>query len=151
MLQAPYGTGIFLVRKEFLKYVCTNEAGYVKGKDFTLCGSRSGANAVCVWMIMRIHGSYGWRVKMRELVDRTTTICDRLDEIDAKYFRNPDLNIITLRAESVSISLAEKYHLVPDSHTDPKWFKIVVMPHVRQGIIDDLITELRNRQYSVKR
>jgi glutamate/tyrosine decarboxylase-like PLP-dependent enzyme len=76
MLQAPYGTGIFLARKELLQYVCTNEAGYVKGKDFTLCGSRSGANAVCVWIILRIHGSTGWAVKMRQLVDQATFICE---------------------------------------------------------------------------
>ncbi len=147
MLQAPYGTGIFLVRKELLQYVCTNEAGYVKGKDFTLCGSRSGANAVCVWMILRIHGSVGWTVKMRQLVDRTTSICEKLDEWNIRYFRNPDLNIVTIDADYISKSLAEKYHLVPDNHDEkPNWYKIVVMPHVRQGIIDNFLTELKNEQ-----
>lgn len=146
MLQAPYGTGIFLVRKNFIRYVCTNEAGYVKGKDFTLCGSRSGANAVCVWMILRIHGSSGWTVKMRQLVDRTTFICEKLDEWGVKYFRHPDLNIVTIDAAYMSRNLAEKYHLVPDSHHNPKWYKIVVMPHVKQGIIDVFLSELRNER-----
>ncbi|MBA3680364.1 MAG: aspartate aminotransferase family protein [Bacteroidetes bacterium] len=151
MLQAPYGTGIFLIRKNYLKYVCTNEAGYVKGKDFTLCGSRSGANAVCVWMILRIHGSEGWRVKMHGLIDRTTFICDKLDEWGIYYFRNPDLNIVTISSEFISSSLAKKYHLVPDSHHNPEWFKIVVMPHVRQGIIDDFLIELKNEQKQIKK
>ena len=146
MLQAPYGTGIFLVRKNFLKYVCTNEAGYVKGKDFTLCGSRSGANAVCVWMILRTHGSAGWRVNMHHLIDRTTFICEKLDEWNIDYYRNPDLNIVTLNSAFISESLAKKYHLVPDSHQNPLWYKIVVMQHVRQGIIDDFLTELKNEQ-----
>lgn len=146
MLQAPYGTGIFLVRKNFLKYVCTNEAGYVKGKDFTLCGSRSGANAVCVWMILRIHGSVGWTVKMQQLVDRTTFICEKLDEWGVKYYRNPDINIVTISSKCMSQELAEKYHLVPNSHHDPEWFKIVVMPHVKQGIIDSFLDELENEQ-----
>lgn len=146
MLQAPYGTGIFLVRKNFLKYVCTNEAGYVKGKDFTLCGSRSGANAVCVWMILRIHGSVGWTVKMQQLVDRTSFICEKLDNWGVKYYRNPDINIVTINSDYISNELAEKYHLVPDSHHDPKWFKIVVMPHVKQGIIDNFLAELENEQ-----
>lgn len=150
MLQAPYGTGIFLVRKNFIKYVCTNEAGYVKGKDFTLCGSRSGANAVCVWMILRIHGSSGWTVKMRQLVDRTTLICDKLNELGVKYYRNPDLNIVTIDASYMSRELAEKYHLVPDNHQEHKWYKIVVMPHVKQGIIDNFLIELKNeRSFSV--
>jgi glutamate/tyrosine decarboxylase-like PLP-dependent enzyme len=146
MLQAPYGTGIFLVRKGMLKYVCTNEAGYVKGKDFTLCGSRSGANAVCVWMILRIHGSTGWMVKMRQLVDRTDFICEKLNDWGVSYFRNPHLNIVTIRSEYISKRLATKYHLVPDSHEEPKWYKIVVMPHVKQGIIDAFLSELHNEQ-----
>jgi glutamate/tyrosine decarboxylase-like PLP-dependent enzyme len=146
MLQAPYGTGIFLVRKNFLKYVCTDEAGYVKGKDYTLCGSRSGANAVGVWMILRTHGSVGWKVKMQTLVDRAGFICEKLDEWGIKYFRNPDLNIITISADFISKSLAQKYHLVPDNHDNPLWYKIVVMQHVKQGIIDSFLSELKNEQ-----
>jgi glutamate/tyrosine decarboxylase-like PLP-dependent enzyme len=147
MLQAPYGTGIFLIRKDFLKYVCTNEAGYVKGKDYTLCGSRSGANAVCVWMILRTHGSIGWSVKMHQLVDRANSICERLNEMGVKYFRHPYLNIVTIDANFMSGELARKYHLVPDNHEEkPNWYKIVVMPHVKQGIIDKFLSELKNEQ-----
>jgi glutamate/tyrosine decarboxylase-like PLP-dependent enzyme len=147
MLQAPYGTGIFLIRKDFLKYVCTNEAGYVKGKDYTLCGSRSGANAVCVWMILRTHGSIGWSVKMHQLVDRANSICERLNEMGVKYFRHPYLNIVTIDANFMSGNLARKYHLVPDNHEEkPNWYKIVVMPHVKQGIIDKFLSELKNEQ-----
>lgn len=143
LLQAPYGTGIFLIRKEYINYVCTNEAGYVKGKDYTLCGSRSGANAVCVWMILRIHGSIGWNVKMHQLIDRTTSICEKLTEWGVSYFRNPDVNIVTLNAKYISNKLAKKYHLVPDTHAhQPNWYKIVVMPHVKQGIIDNFLLEL---------
>ncbi len=148
MLQAPYGTGIFLVRKEFIKYVCTNEAGYVKGKDYTLCGSRSGANAVCVWMILRVHGSVGWTVKMHQLLDRTTSICEKLDELKVKYYRHPDINIVTIDANFISNELAMKYHLVPDNHdVNPNWYKIVVMPHVKNGIIDNFLTELKNEKH----
>ena len=147
MLQAPYGTGIFLIRKNLIKYVCTNEAGYVKGKDFTLCGSRSGANAVCVWMILRIHGSVGWTVKMKQLLDRTTLICEKLNDLYIPYFRNPDLNIVTIKADYISHKLANKYHLVPDSHNEnPNWYKIVVMQHVKQGVIDSFLSELKNEQ-----
>lgn len=147
MLQAPYGTGIFLIRKNYMKYVCTNEAGYVKGKDYTLCGSRSGANAVCVWMILRIHGSIGWSVKMHQLIDRTTSICEKLDEFEINYFRHPDLNIVTIDANFISNELAIKYHLVPDNHEEkPNWYKIVVMPHVKPGIIDNFLSELKNEQ-----
>lgn len=52
MLQAPYGTGIFVCRKGLIENVLTSEAQYVEGMDLTLCGSRSGANAVAVWVIL---------------------------------------------------------------------------------------------------
>lgn len=145
LLQAPYGTGIFLVRKNYLKYVCTNEASYVKGKDYTLCGSRSGANAVCVWMILRTHGSLGWTVKMHQLIDRTTFICEKLNEFGVEYYRNIDANIVAINANYMSNNLAMKYNLVPDNHDQkPNWYKIVVMPHVKQGIIDSFLLELKN-------
>lgn len=143
MLQAPYGTGIFLIRKDLIDFVCTDEAGYVKGKDYTLCGSRSGANAVCVWMILRVHGSEGWQNKMKNLVDKTTVICKHLDELKVEYFRNPDLNIVTIKSNYISNNLAQKYNLVPDNHVNPSWFKIVVMPHVKDEIINNFLNELK--------
>jgi tyrosine decarboxylase/aspartate 1-decarboxylase len=143
MLQAPYGTGIFLIRKDLIESVCTDEAGYVKGKDYTLCGSRSGANAVCVWMILRVHGSEGWQNKMKGLVDKTTLICKKLDDLKIEYFRNPDLNIVTIKSNYISIKLAQKYNLVPDNHVNPSWFKIVVMPHVKDEIINNFLEELK--------
>jgi tyrosine decarboxylase / aspartate 1-decarboxylase len=142
MLQAPYGTGIFLVRKHLMQYVCTREAAYVKGKDYTLCGSRSGANAVCMWMILHMHGSEGWKVKMLQLLQKTTTLCNSLDDLGVEYYRNPFLNIIAIRSGFISQRLASAFMLVPDNYEDPEWYKIVVMPHVRQGILDDFLNQL---------
>ena len=151
MLQTPYGTGIFLIRKGLMEYVCTEEAQYIPGKDFTLCGSRSGANAISVWMILRTHGSEGWRVKMQQLNDRTTRLCHKLTGLGIEYFRNPYINIIAIRSSFVSAQLAAKYHLVADTYErEPAWYKIVVMPHVRQGILDQFISELQAEQLPVE-
>ena len=65
MLQAPYGTGIFICRKNLIENVITKEAKYVEGMDLTLCGSRSGANAVAVWMILFTYGPFGWFEKTK--------------------------------------------------------------------------------------
>lgn len=143
MLQSPYGTGIFLIRKGYMHYVCTDEAQYVPGKDYTLCGSRSGANAISVWMILRIHGSGGWKVKMLNLVDKTSRLCSRLNELKIEYFRNPYVNIVAIKSKHVPKKIAEKYHLVADTYeNEPKWYKIVMMPHVKQGAIDSLLNDL---------
>ncbi len=142
MLQAPYGTGIFLIRKNFLEYVCTNEASYVLGKDYTLCGSRSGANAVCLWMILHTYGSVGWTVKMHQLLDKTDSLCNALDEMGVNFFRNKFLNMVSIESKFISPELAKKFMLVPDNHDEPEWYKIVVMPHVKQGILDNFINQL---------
>lgn len=144
MLQAPYGTGIFLVRKNMMQFVCTEEASYVQGKDYTLCGSRSGANAACVWMILHMHGSTGWTVKMNHLLDKTTSLCSSLDDMGVEYYRNPYLNIITIKGKYISNALAQKFCLVPDNHENPKWYKIVMMSHVKPGILDNFINQLEN-------
>jgi glutamate/tyrosine decarboxylase-like PLP-dependent enzyme len=144
MLQTPYGTGIFLIRKEYMQHVRTAEAQYVPGTDHTLCGSRSGANAVAVWMVLHNHGSQGWKTKMQALVDRTTDVCSQLDALDIRYYRNPNINIIAIRAEDIPVHLAEKYFLVADSYErKPQWWKIVKMPHITRGTIDLFMNDLQ--------
>lgn len=145
MLQTPYGTGIFLIRKGFIQYVKTSEAQYVPGADHTLCGSRSGANAVAVWMVLYNHGSEGWKTKMKSLIDRTTDLCCQLDELGVHYYRNTHINIITIHASDISAAIAEKYFLVADSHEqEPKWWKIVVMPHITRGALDSFLQDLKS-------
>lgn len=143
MLQAPYGTGIFLCRKGLMEHARTGEASYVQGSDFTMCGSRSGANAVAVWMILMTHGSAGWTYKIQQLNDRVDQICDNLDELGICYYRNPYMNIVAIDAAYISRELAEKYHLVADNFAAPRWWKIVVMSHVEKYLIDNFLLDLR--------
>lgn len=143
MLQSPYGTGMFLIRKNLMRYVCTDEASYVQGKDYTVCGSRSGANAIAVWMIMSAHGSVGWQVKMHQLLDKTSNLCHKLEQLGVEFYRNPFVNIVAIKSKYISAKLAKQFYLVPDNHeSEPKWYKIVVMPHVKQGILDDFLSKL---------
>lgn len=143
MLQAPYGTGIFLCRKGLMEYAQTQEASYVQGTDFTLCGSRSGANAVSIWMILMTHGSTGWNYMMQKLIDRTDSICDALTEMGIKYYRNPHMNIVTIDADYIPTAIAKKYHLVADDYAQPKWWKIVAMTHVEKHVIDAFLLDLK--------
>lgn len=147
MLQAPYGTGIFLIRKNYMNYVQTQEAQYVMGTDHTLCGSRSGANAVAIWMVLHTYGSEGWKNKMHALIDRTSDICTQLDSIQIKYYRNPFLNIIAIHASELNSTIANKYLLVADSYENKaQWWKIVVMPHLTRGMIDSFISDIKSEK-----
>lgn len=142
MLQAPYGTGIYLSRKGFIEGVLTEDASYVKGQDCTLSGSRSGANAISVWMILRAYGSQGGIDFCHEIWERTNSLCHELDALDVEYFRESFMNIVTISSSHISESIAQKYHLVPNCHENPQWWKIVVMDHVTDQIVSDFLSEL---------
>ncbi|MEY3236550.1 MAG: hypothetical protein RI883_651 [Bacteroidota bacterium] len=143
MAQAPYGTGIFLIRKGFIHYATTKQASYVEGEDCTLIGSRSGANAIAVWMILSKYGPNGWYEKIFVLQKRTDWLCEQLDSLELEYFRNPSSNIVTIRSSSMTQEIAHKYHLVPDNHHAADWFKIVVMEHVTLEKLLPFIEDLK--------
>ena len=144
MLQAPYGTGVFICRKGLIENVLTKEAEYVEGMDLTLCGSRSGANAVAVWMILFTYGPHGWHEKVSVLQMRTQFLCDELDKLNISYFREPNMNIVTIHAENIPHDIAEKYDLVPQQHNENnKWYKVVVMDHVEIEHLTTFIDELK--------
>lgn len=149
MVQAPYGTGILLARKGFFPYVYTDDASYVKGLDATLIGSRSGANAIAVWMILMNYGPHGWHEKIHLLMYRTQWVVNRLDELNVTYYRNPRSNIVTIKQEHVPDELAKAYALVPDDHENPEWYKIVVMDHVTIDILEPFIEKLSRQHAAV--
>lgn len=147
MLQAPYGTGVYLSRKGLIENVLTKEAEYVEGMDLTLCGSRSGANAVAVFMILFTYGPYGWYEKISILQMRTNWICKQLDLLNIKYFREENMNIVTIHSEYIPHDIALKFDLVPEQHNDQnKWFKIVIMDHVEIDNLMQLVSALKERQ-----
>ena len=149
MLQAPYGTGVFICRKGYIENVLTKEAEYVEGMDLTLCGSRSGANAVAVWMILFTYGPNGWFEKVSVLQMRTQFLCNELDALNIPYFREPFMNIVTIRAANVPIAVAEKYDLVPQQHSsDNQWYKIVLMDHVEVEHLTTFIQDLKEKVYA---
>jgi len=144
MLQAPYGTGVFICRKGLIENVLTKEAEYVEGLDLTLCGSRSGSNAVAVWMILFTYGPFGWCEKIKVLQMRTEWLCEQLDALGVKYFREPNMNIVTIQSQFIAHDLEEKYDLVPQKHNeDNKWYKIVIMDHVEVDHLSTFINDLK--------
>ena len=144
MLQAPYGTGVFICRKGLIENVLTKEAEYVEGMDLTLCGSRSGANAVAVWMILFTYGPYAWYEKISILMMRTQFLTKELDALGIEYYNCPFMNIVTIKAEFVPENIAHKFGLVPQQHNENnKWYKIVLMDHVEVEHLTNFIDEMK--------
>ncbi|MFT7604273.1 MAG: tyrosine decarboxylase/aspartate 1-decarboxylase [Saprospiraceae bacterium] len=145
MAQAPYGTGIFLIRKGYIGYVNTQEASYVEGEDFTLIGSRSGANAIAVWMILMKNGPYGWQEKIYILQKRTEWMCKQLEQLNIEYYRHPMSNIITIKSKYLKEDITTEFGLVPDNHDTPNWYKIVIMEHVTIEKLALLIDKIKDK------
>ena len=144
MLQAPYGTGIFICRKGLIENVLTKEAEYVEGMDLTLCGSRSGANAVAVWMILFTYGGNGWFEKISILQMRTNWFCKELNALGIVHFRNPFMNIVTIKASYIPEHLADRFDLVPQKHDHTnQWYKVILMEHVEIEHLTLLLEELK--------
>ena len=118
MLMAPYGTGIFLIRKGWMHYTATQEAEYVQGADYTLVGSRNGAA-------------------------ETNRHCHTLEDLHIPYFREKKMNIVAIQADKVPQHLPQKYRLVADNFDQPRWWKIVVMPHTTGQVLGAFQDDLR--------
>lgn len=144
MLMAPYGTGVFMIRQGWIQHAATTEASYVQGLDYTMVGSRSGAQAISIWMILMTHGPRGWRNTMERLIIETDKLCHALDEMGISYFRNPHLNIVAMHAPQIPAHIPSKYRLVSDNFgAEPKWWKIVVMQHTIGKVVDQFIADMR--------
>ena len=144
MAQAPYGTGIFLIRKNLIQNVNTQQASYVEGEDFTLIGSRSGANAIATWMILVKNGPYGWHEKVFILQKRAEWFCNQLEQLSLRFYRHPNSNIVTIESSSIQPEVVSFFGLVPDNHSNPKWFKIVIMEHVTIEKLSMLIDKIKS-------
>lgn len=142
MAQAPYGIGIFLIRKGYMENIHTKEASYIQGDDFTLIGSRSGANAIAAWMILSKNGPFSWQEKIFIMQKRAEWMCNQLSQLNIKFYRYPYSNIIAIKSSYVSSDVANLFGLVPDNHKNPKWQKIVIMEHVTIEKLTLLVDEL---------
>lgn len=149
MAQAPYGTGIFLIRKNYIRFVNTKQATYVEGEDLTLIGSRSGANAIAAWMILLKNGPYGWREKVFILQKRTEWMCQQLGELNMDFYRHESSNIIAIKARDIKKEVATAFGLVPDAHHNPQWYKIVIMEHVTIEKLMALVEQIAKSAYRV--
>jgi len=87
-------------------------------------------------MILASYGSDGSYARCAHLLGKTAELCEGLDELGIKYFRDRQMNVVAIHAADLSARVARGFHLVPDRHNvPPTWWKIVVMDHVGSGLV----------------
>lgn len=139
MLQAPYGTGVFLIRKGYLDYLTPTDRSFMAHKFHTLSGSRSGANAISVWMILRAYGSGGLEAKVKRVMDLKRKMCTELNNRKVEYIHDPDMNIVAIHQRNMVRDVQHHYNLVPDNHDHPTWWKVVFMDHVNESMVQHFL------------
>ncbi|MEL6926665.1 MAG: aminotransferase class I/II-fold pyridoxal phosphate-dependent enzyme, partial [Bacteroidota bacterium] len=122
MLQAPYGTGIFISRKGLIKYATTDSAKYVPGAECTLVGSRSGANAISIYKVLFRYGPYDWTERMQKLVRRARVLSEKLTELNYRHIFFEGSNIIAIHRDELSTEIAQQFGLVADDFDNPTWY-----------------------------
>jgi hypothetical protein len=72
--------------------------------------------------------------------------------MNIEYFREPFMNIVTIKAEYIHEKIAKKYDLVPQQHdANNKWYKIVLMDHVEVEHLTTFMEDLMAINYAQKR
>ncbi|WP_027000366.1 hypothetical protein [Eisenibacter elegans] len=88
-----------------------------------------------------------WYEKINILKLRTKWLCEALDKLNIVYFRQSDMNVVTIQAAFIPPEIATKYNLVPQKHHDDnEWYKIVLMEHVEIEHLKDFIQALEAYQ-----
>jgi tyrosine decarboxylase/aspartate 1-decarboxylase len=60
------------------------------------------------------------------------------------YFREPNMNIVTIKSSFIPEKLAHQFDLVPQKHnTENEWYKIVVMEHVEVDHLSKFLEKLK--------
>jgi hypothetical protein len=96
-------------------------------------------------MILSTYGPNGWFEKVKILQMRTDWLCKELDQLNITYFREPAMNIVTIKANHIPKALAHAFDLVPQNHNSDsnQWYKIVLMEHVEVEHLTQFLDKLK--------
>lgn len=95
-------------------------------------------------MILATHGPHGWNEKVLILQKRTEIVCEKLKALKVDFYRHPNSNIITIKKDFITDTIAHRFGLVPDNHHNPNWYKIVIMDHVTMEKLNPFIEAMEN-------
>ena len=70
-------------------------------------------------------------------------MCKQLKQLNVEFYRHLNSNILTIRSAFVDNEIASTFGLVPDDHSNPNWFKIVIMEHVTIEKLSTLVDQMK--------
>lgn len=145
---APIPAGGLLFRNENLRKTMSWDIPYLSGgetEQATLVGTRSGASAVAVWIVMKHLGRKGYRKIVKNCMRLTLKLAREIPKIAGlRTATEPTMNIVGLKSEEFDIRrIAEELRLRKWAIAlFPHHIRIVIMPHVQEPHIEELLQDL---------
>jgi len=154
-------TGGLLLKDSSILNEVGFEIPYLAGgnnKHFHITGTRPGGTIIAFWAILKYLGINGFKVIIKECMENTNYLKNRITEINGiKLAAEPIMNIIGLTLESgESISELEeelrKRNWMLGKFINFNLIRLVIMPHVKKEDLSlftkDLKEILRNLEIS---
>jgi tyrosine decarboxylase/aspartate 1-decarboxylase len=142
---ASIPSGILLLRNdEYLKEIAVSSPYLTSPRQASLSGTRCSAGAVSAWAAMKFLGREGYRKIVSDCMDTTKYIVKMVEEIGLAIALKPQMNIVCMKmkdADSVFSGLSDMGWKASVTRS-PKCLRVVVMPHVTKGVVDEFIPDL---------
>ena len=146
MGMATIPAGGILFREESFLRALEVETPYLTVKSqFTLTGTRPGTGVASTYAVLKHLGFKG----MKEIIDKclknTRIITEEMRSLGFEPVIEPVMNVVAFKTEDAEKIREELYkrRWVVSTIRNPNAIRMVIMPHVTEGVIEDFIAEFR--------
>jgi tyrosine decarboxylase/aspartate 1-decarboxylase len=145
---AAIPAGGLLFRDENLRKQVSWNIAYLSGGETvqaTLSGTRSGASAIAVWSVMKHLGREGYRKIVGKCMRLTLRLAEEIPKIEGLgVAMEPTMNVVGLTSDVFDVRrIAEELRLRKWAISlFPRHIRIVIMPHVQEKHVQDLLQDL---------
>ncbi len=147
---APKPAGGVLFRDAEMPAAVSVELPYLAGgktAQSTLVGTRTGGSVLAVWAMLKHLGRSGYRDVVAGCMAMTRHLLEELATVDGlDVVTTPEMNIVGIRPRRMSVAdLARRMRALRWSISQfSGHLRLVVMPHIRERAIGELIADLKD-------
>ncbi len=146
MGMAPYPAGGIVSRENIFEKIEIEAPYLIEEKNDSLLGTRQSGSVAAAYAVQLYFGWEGYREIVRKCMENTNYLVKRAKEEELEILQQPEMNIVNLIIKNVEKVKMELYARGWGISINPKYssLRIVIMPHVTKGIIDEFLAEIKN-------
>jgi tyrosine decarboxylase/aspartate 1-decarboxylase len=118
-----------------------------EAKHATIVGTRSGASVIAVWSLLKHLGREGYKRIVRRCMRLTWKLADEIPKIEGlDIMTKPTMNVIGLTSRTLDMKqIAQELRIKGWAVAlFPRHIRIVIMPHVQEAHVDELLEDLKS-------